>query len=661
MVSNSNQMNGATGTRGSVYEYGTISTGTSRSICINNEGENKNMTANQSENENLLAKTRNGGNNFLSCVSNINRNTVSVALASFVLLLMGLIHISNTGISIMSTASNSPLSSSSSSSSSAAMLSLDHDHYPSSFLLDETYDETPLFYDDQQVDHLHLDDGRTYRQRYFKLSRNFQGPGHPILVIMGGEGPLGVPMLYPFVHEGLASTFGAFVLSPEHRFYGESQPVADGDPDVQDMMDYLSPDQALEDAVQLIQYVRNELGCDPDRTNANYCPVITFGGSYPGFLSAMLRFRYPDLVDASYASSAPLELYSQQVDSDAYFDKVTETAELASEGCADAVRSTLFAVQDHLVADYGDDDNDDDDDDDDNNKDDDDNNSHTKDNIIRAAAATGFCPKTFPKYVSSIEEFVSETVQYLVPAIFADFNMAYYPPGPDTALVKACAIFQQDDQTANPMQRLNQFFELRGKVEYGTTDNSDNDNNEESPSCFDLSLELPDGPNSKIRGSDNSGTGGGHAGEIWEFQCCKDLIVRAGYSERSMFLPRHFSYEWHENHCKARFPGIIVEPYRMNQQWGFDQLTKDKTSHIVFTNGMNDGWSTSSITNTTEMADQSKYHDIVVIDFPNGAHHSDLKAGVYPNPNDTADILEGYKQATKILSAWLDEIYSLQQ
>jgi len=374
-----------------------------------------------------------------------------------------------------------------------------------------------------------------------------------------------------------------------------------------------------------------------------------FGGSYPGFLSAMLRFRYPDLVDASYASSAPLELYSQKVDSDAYFDKVTDTAELASEGCADAVRSTLFAVRDKLVADFGDENPP--------NKDDDDNNNDN-DNIIRAAAATGFCPKTFPKYVSSIEEFVSETVQYLVPAIFADFNMAYYPPGPDTALAKACAIFQQDDKTTNPMKRLNQFFELRGKVEYGT--DSDNDN-EESPSCFDLSLELPDGPNSKIRGSDNSGTGGGHAGEIWEFQCCKDLIVRAGYSERSMFLPRHFSYEWHENHCKARFPGIIVEPYRMNQQWGFDHLTKDKTSHIVFTNGMNDGWSTSSITNTTEMADASKYDEIVVFDFPNGAHHSDLKAGVYPNPNDTADILEGYQQTNKILSAWLNEIYSLQQ
>ena len=92
---------------------------------------------------------------------------------------------------------------------------------------------------------------------------------------MGGESPLDLPMLYPFVHDGLASKFGAFVLSPEHRFYGESQPVAGGYPTVDDMINYLLPDQALEDAIQLIQYVRKQIGCDPDRTSKNYCPVIT--------------------------------------------------------------------------------------------------------------------------------------------------------------------------------------------------------------------------------------------------------------------------------------------------------------------------------------------------------------------------------------------------
>lgn len=37
----------------------------------------------------------------------------------------------------------------------------------------------------------------------------------------------------------------------------------------------------------------------------------TAGGSYPGWLSAMMRIRYPEVVDISYAASAPLGFYSQ--------------------------------------------------------------------------------------------------------------------------------------------------------------------------------------------------------------------------------------------------------------------------------------------------------------------------------------------------------------
>lgn len=151
----------------------------------------------------------------------------------------------------------------------------------SALLLDEAFDDKALYYSDQRIDHLHNEySGRgpetgTYSQRYYKRSKHFQGPGSPILLIMGGEAALEPPMLYPFVNEGLASEFGAFVVSPEHRFYGESQPVGNGYPSVPEMMAYLSPDQALEDAIRLIVFVREELGCHPDKTHPDYCPVIT--------------------------------------------------------------------------------------------------------------------------------------------------------------------------------------------------------------------------------------------------------------------------------------------------------------------------------------------------------------------------------------------------
>lgn len=139
-------------------------------------------------------------------------------------------------------------------------------------------------------------------------------------------------------------------------------------------------------------------------------------------------------------------------------------------------------------------------------------------------------------------------------------------------------------------------------------------------------------------------------GEIWEFQCCKDLIIRAGYSPESMFLPRPFDYGWHTDHCHERFPGVPVEPYRMVDQWKFDDLSH--TSHILFTNGLNDGWSTSSILETDNP-------NLAVLNFPNGAHHSDL-AHVWPREDETDDIVACHEEAKVILGRWLDEISSQQ-
>lgn len=173
--------------------------------------------------------------------------------------------------------------------------------YKKNFLLDEDYDTRELFFD-QTLDHM-TDSKRKmkqkYSQRYYKKSKHWKGPGHPILIVMGGEDSLDLPMLYPYVNKGLAKEFGAFVVSPEHRFYGKSQPVKHAEN--KELVKYLTPDQALLDAISLVQMVREKIGCSKDRTSKDYCPVISFGGSYPGFLAAMLRFRFPDIIDAAYA------------------------------------------------------------------------------------------------------------------------------------------------------------------------------------------------------------------------------------------------------------------------------------------------------------------------------------------------------------------------
>ena len=208
--------------------------------------------------------------------------------------------------------------------------------------------------------------GRTWRQRWFAndaffdrtrfRSPNADGrderaadlPDPVVFLCVGGEGPgfdadvvvTGGPHCASAV--SLARSLfekkkgGALLVALEHRFYGKSQPT--GELRLESLR-YLTSDQALADAARFVGEVADAFGLAGTQTDAasgnpevrraglrtnhtvlslsvgkknNRNPrvifprVVAFGGSYPGMLAGWLRMRYPHLVVAAVASSAPV-------------------------------------------------------------------------------------------------------------------------------------------------------------------------------------------------------------------------------------------------------------------------------------------------------------------------------------------------------------------
>ena len=104
------------------------------------------------------------------------------------------------------------------------------------------------------------------------------------------------------------------------RFYGRSQPGSDLS---MDYITLLNGRQALEDLASF----RMNMSKSYNMTASNRW--IAFGGSYSGALAAWLRMKYPDIVYASVASSAPIQAIFDFYE---YFEVVSASLKQARNG-----------------------------------------------------------------------------------------------------------------------------------------------------------------------------------------------------------------------------------------------------------------------------------------------------------------------------------------
>uniref|UniRef100_A0A8B9NJT8 Thymus-specific serine protease n=1 Tax=Accipiter nisus TaxID=211598 RepID=A0A8B9NJT8_9AVES len=136
---------------------------------------------------------------------------------------------------------------------------------------------------------------RPFPQRYWINREFWQQPDGPVFLLLGGESGLSPGVLSRGHVVELARAHGALLVALEHRFYGGSRGPG-GDLDLR----FLSSQQALADLAAFRHHVTSAWGLSPNHT------WVCFGGSYAGALAAWARLKFPHLVSAAVASSAPI-------------------------------------------------------------------------------------------------------------------------------------------------------------------------------------------------------------------------------------------------------------------------------------------------------------------------------------------------------------------
>ncbi|CAN0917702.1 Lysosomal Pro-X carboxypeptidase [Linum grandiflorum] len=194
----------------------------------------------------------------------------------------------------------------------------------------------------QDLDHFSFSELPKFRQRYLINTDHWTGPQRqgPIFLYCGNEGDIEwFAVNTGFVWE-IAPKFGAMILFPEHRYYGESMPYGSREEAYKNAttLGHLTAEQALADFAVLITDLKRNL-------SAENCPVVLFGGSYGGMLAAWMRLKYPHLTVGALASSAPILQFENIVPLDTFYNIVSNDFKRESAGCFDTIKKSWGEIE----------------------------------------------------------------------------------------------------------------------------------------------------------------------------------------------------------------------------------------------------------------------------------------------------------------------------
>lgn len=185
----------------------------------------------------------------------------------------------------------------------------------------------------QKLDNFNPLDLRTWQMRYME-NTEFQQPGGPIIIFLGGEWEISPGRIVGGHLYDMAEEFNGSLYYTEHRYYGKSHPTENISTE---NLRFLTIEQALEDVIKFIDFIKSST---PGLRDSK---VFVAGGSYSATMAVWIRQKYPHVIDAAWASSAPLDA---KVDFKEYKEVMTESIRIVGgEDCVKAFEGGFTGIE----------------------------------------------------------------------------------------------------------------------------------------------------------------------------------------------------------------------------------------------------------------------------------------------------------------------------
>ncbi|KAF2896876.1 hypothetical protein ILUMI_09299 [Ignelater luminosus] len=426
------------------------------------------------------------------------------------------------------------------------------------------YIEVPL-------DHFSFTNSYMFKLRYF-VNDSYWSDCGPIFFYTGNEGNIETFAENSGFMWELAPAFRALLVFAEHRYYGESLPFGNASFSNPKRLGYLTSSQALADYVYLLQYL------------GKYCkkenPVIAFGGSYGGMLSAWLRMKYPSSVWGAVASSAPIWQFQGLVSCEIFNKIITFVFDISSlHKCPKIIKRSWSAIR--VV---------------------------TSTSSGRRWLSTDWklCKAlTTPEDIHTLTDWLEE--------VYGNLAMANYPYETDFIVplpahpVKVFCDRLFCSTSSEPEFLLHQL----GKALSVYTNYTGNTR------CIDVSQS----PN-------------GSLGDIgWDFQACTEMIMPMCSGDLDMFENESWNFTKYAEDCYKKWKVGVRRADSVVLEYGGKDLKT--TSNIIFSNGLLDPWSGGGVLNDAS-------DSVLAVVMPDVAHHLDLRASNPADPSSVRNARKFY-------------------